>query len=133
MVEAVVLTVTNVSLTRSTPTPLSVASITGVKGGSIGNYLLFGIVGLLVNGYDSSLTRSIFSGIVEGGYRCARLLDRYLIYYNDAYDASLTRIIVQDLCTVGFSPSGGSVGNYAVFAGGYGQITDGVDVYTVTV
>ncbi len=87
----------NKSLTRSTPTALSVAR-TNLAATSIGDYALFG-----------------------GGYTCTTDLNLFAIYSNtvDAYNKSLTRSTPTALRFKGESLAATSIGDYALFGGGH--------------
>ena len=98
----------NASLTRSTPTALSVAR-GDLAATSVGNYALFG------GGYDATPDSTKAYSTV------------------DAYNASLTRSVPTTLAAASGGPDATTVGNYALFAGGYnGQYWENtVSVYTV--
>jgi hydrogenase maturation factor len=137
----------NASLTRSTPTALSVARRSS-SATTVGNYALIA-GGVLSNGrsaavdaYDTSLTRSIptalsvariFStattvgnyALIAGGYTVASVDEESNLDISglsavvDAYDTSLTRSTPTPLSAARQDSVATTVGNYALIAGGY--------------
>jgi len=136
----------NISLTRSTPTTLSVAR-TDTSATMIDDYALFGggfdgtAESAVVDAYDASLTRStptalsvarrnvsttttgdyaLFGGGYGGGASAV-----------DAYDSSLTRSTPTPLSVGRYDIGATTIGDYALFGGGYSITTAVVDVYAV--
>ena len=147
------------SLTRTTPTPLSIAR-GGLSATTVGNYALFGgghnqyndneIYYDTVDAYDTSLTRTtpttLFNTVSStsattvgnyalfggGNYRSEGV--NYLVRRINAYDTSLTRTFKQ-LSIEKNAFAATTVGNYALFGGGLipnsgdSLYTDTVDAY----
>ena len=133
------------SLTRFIPTPLS-NNLSGITGCSVGNYAVFAggyrsSAWKFVNAYDVSLTRSIPAELTSPrSYPGGGSVGNYAVFagglrnpYNsssgsqttvDAYNVSLTRSTATGLSMSRCQLGGGSVGNYAVFAGGSNGIFD---------
>lgn len=138
----------NASLTRSTPTTLSV-SRASLAATSIGNYALFGGGGYsgtslkdTVDAYNISLTRTTptvlsvarnnLAAGSAGGYAIfagGRGTGNEVLGTVDAYDASLTRSVLTPFSIAKSGPSAASVGDYVLFGGGYTTTyTDTVEV-----
>lgn len=144
----------NSSLTRSTPTALSMKRFR-FAGASVGGYALFaggeeeiiGAGGLAtsrrsdtVDAYNGSLTRSTPTALSQARERLAGAsVGNYAVFagggegandFNtvDAYNASLTRTTPTELSVARSYLAGASVGNFALFAGG----GDTVDAYNAS-
>ena len=137
------------SLTRTTPTELSVArlQLTATK---IGNYALFGGGGVgdnklsTIDAYNSSLTRTTPTELSVARVQVtATTVGNYALFGGgfsdgwldavDAYDESLTRTIPTELSVARTLLVATTVGGYALFGGGndYNGYHSTVDAYTV--
>ena len=131
----------NTALTRSAPTPLSVARW-GLAGASVGGYALFagGSGSSSVNAYNTSLTRSSPTSLSKSGHGLTGVsAEGYAFFAGgrsystvvDMYDVSLTRSIPVALSQGRYDLAAATSGDYALFAGGWtGQnYTSIVDAY----
>ena len=151
----------NTSLTRSTPTALSVAR-SDLSATTVGNYGLFGGGGKsgsgsssyfnTVDAYNTSLTRNTPNNLYTKRYNmAATTVSNYALFgggvaYNstigmgqennhvDAYDTSLTRSAPTSLSKARYNLSATTVGDYALFGGGYAanDVLDKVDAYNTS-
>ncbi len=149
----------NSSLTRSTPTSLSVGRC-NLAGASVGNYALFAggyssyaagtyIGSSVVNAYNTSLVRSTPTSLSQArGELAATSVGDYALFAGghiqdssstnystvDAYSTSLTRSTSTALSSTKYCLAGANVGNYALFAGGFisGTIYSTVDAYNTS-
>ena len=136
------------SLTRSTPTALSVARW-GLAATSVGNYALFGGGAEYggtskfntVDAYNSSLTRSTPTALSAARHLlAATTVGNHALFGGgndsgrvvDAYNTSLTRSTPTALKAQRSAPAATTVENYALFGGagtGVNDSTDCTDVY----
>lgn len=142
------------ALTRTTPTALSTAR-RYMAAASLGQYALFGGGSSTntVDVYDASLTRITVTALsVARSYLAATSVGEYAIFAGgaesggksdgsdglavaDVYDTSLTRSVATSLSVARRELSAASIGDYALFAGGYdadGSYSTVVDAYKVT-
>lgn len=146
------------SLTRTTPTELSQGLRANLAAATVGNYALFGGGGrnatnatyyATVDSYNTSLTRTtptvLSAGrtflaattvgdyaLFGGGYSYSSGVGAYYYATVDAYNTSLTRSTPTELSQARSYLAATSVGNYALFGGGYDEnyvSSSTVDVY----
>ena len=143
----------NTSLTRSTPTSLSVGRCV-LAATSVGDYALFGggsfdnyVSGRqsfdTVDAYNTSLTRSTPTALSQArDDLAATSVGNYALFGGgwagsgsstvDAYNLSLTRSTPTPLSEARSILAATSVGNYALFGGGWaGSDSSTVDAYTI--
>lgn len=143
------------SLTRVTVSPLSRSSPAYIAATAVGNYAIFSGSSLTADVYDGSLTKTTASILNRGReYMAAVTVGDYALFAGgwpstddtqssqgavddvDACDSSLTRTTAAALSVTVIHPVAATVGDYALFAGGYKYSTsnsgysDTVDVYT---
>ena len=142
------------SLTRVTVSPLSRSSPGYVVATAVGNYAIFSGSSLTADVYNGSLTKTTASILNRGRhYMAAVTVGDYALFAGgdsgtdttishgstddvDACDSSLTRTTAAALSVKVSHPVAATVGDYALFAGGYTQrvtnsgYSDTVDVYT---
>ena len=142
----------NTSLTRSSPTALSV-SRSNIAGATFngGNYTLLGggSTGALkdsaaVDAYNASLTKTSPTSLSLAGSKSAVAVGNYILFNGhqfgsdsnttEAYNTSLTRSTITSL-SVTRTPGTASIANYGLFAGGSMDITkysDTVEAYNAS-
>lgn len=142
------------SLTRVTVSPLSRSSPAYIAATAVGNYAIFSGSCLTADVYDGSLTKTTASilnrgrssmaavtvgdyALFAGGYSSTDTQTNYEDTDDvDACDSSLTRTTAAALSVKVTDSVAATVGDYALFAGGYMNRTsnsgysDTVDVYT---
>lgn len=143
----------DVALTRSIPTALSTPR-RFLAATSLGSYALFGGGSAnSVDVYDASLTRTTVTALsVARSFLAATSVGEYAIFAGgaedggqqdgsdgsavvDVYDTSLTRSVATSLSVGRRNLFAASIGDYALFAGGYdadGSYSTVVDAYKVT-
>lgn len=143
----------DVALTRTTPTALSTGRMY-MAAASLGQYALFGGGSAnSVDVYDASLTRTTVTALsVARSSLAATSVGEYAIFAGgaedggkqngsdgsavvDVYDTSLTRSVATSLSVGRRDLFAASIGDYALFAGGYdadGSYSTVVDAYKVT-